>query len=178
MPTTLGQHRPTVKALLNSSNPPASPLDALVMALEATVKDEGEDRHSIGNVSALGQELTPKDEVEEEDPDATIPSSPTMFMRQPPTGSSSLHHLPTIILPGPAVLPSHSSSSTTMSCTSSSETSLLKRTNQRKLSLCSQDSSVSSSSSSNGECRKEYVCTIGDCEKKFQQLAHFRSHER
>jgi hypothetical protein len=49
----------------------------------------------------------------------------------------------------------------------------------RKMSISSQSSSSSAQSNgSGGERTKEYGCTIGNCEKKFYQVAHLRSHER
>ncbi|KAG0292105.1 hypothetical protein BGZ98_002724, partial [Dissophora globulifera] len=73
-PSASNQRRSSVKALLSSHNPPASPLDALVMALEATVEEEeGTDEDAA---------LSIKVENEDDDPDATIPSSPTMFMKR------------------------------------------------------------------------------------------------
>ncbi|KAG0005895.1 hypothetical protein BGZ79_000589 [Entomortierella chlamydospora] len=158
--STASRPRQSVKALLTSSNPPASPLDALVMALEATVD---EDHNHIQQEAP--DHLTDQDD----DPDATIPSSPTMFMKRAP-GESSLHHLPTMMLP-------ESAASTLTQSTQPHGLSSARGASQRKMSISSQDSS-SSSVNSNSERTKEYACTVGSCEKKFYQVAHLRSHER
>ncbi|KAF9957401.1 hypothetical protein BGZ65_002082 [Modicella reniformis] len=83
-PATFHRPRPSVKALLSSANPPVSPLDALVMALEATVEEEeeegrfGQDRTSPDEGTAAEDDK--QEEDEEDDPDATIPSSPTITL--------------------------------------------------------------------------------------------------
>ncbi|KAK3847971.1 MAG: hypothetical protein J3R72DRAFT_484937 [Linnemannia gamsii] len=177
----------SVKALLKSANPPASPLDALVMALEATVEEEDEQQgQGQAHQDASMEDTAPVDD--EEDPDATIPSSPTFFMKRP-ADSSSLHHLPTMYLPEsatsasaqgpktsgltPSTHPSASSSSSFLTSGNSSTNT------HRKMSISSQGSSSSAQSNgSGGERTKEYGCTIGNCEKKFYQVAHLRSHER
>ncbi|KAF9900667.1 hypothetical protein BX616_002529 [Lobosporangium transversale] len=185
-PTTFDRRRSSVKALLNSPNPPASPLDALVMALEATVEEEeaGLERFSTkiedDAMTTTGAAVTAGAEDEEEDdPDATIPSSPTMFMKRPASATGpSLHHLPSMMLPESAassVARSHSASSLTPS-TLPRESLAQHSSNQRKMSISSQDSS--SSFASNGERTKEYACTIENCKKKFFQISHLRSHER
>ncbi|KAF8926355.1 hypothetical protein BGZ58_011261 [Dissophora ornata] len=170
----------SVKTLLKSFNPPASPLDALVMALEATVEEEeGNPNQDRSFVEEAIVKLKVEDE-EEDDPDATIPSSPTMFMKRP-SSELSLHHLPTMMLPESAASSAASSAQRILASelTPSSlpdEGSSHWDLGQRKMSISSQDSS--SSAGSNGERSKEYACTIGNCEKKFYQVAHLRSHER
>lgn len=186
-PSIFNRRRSSVKALFKSANPPASPLDALVMALEATVEEEDEHQGD----DHLDQEAAMEEAVpveDEEDPDATIPSSPTLFMKRPATDSSSLHHLPTMYLPQSAVSASaqrHKASGLTPSTfpTASSSPSLSQHGSDnnahRKMSISSQGSSSSAQSNgSGGERTKEYGCTIGSCEKKFYQVAHLRSHER
>ncbi|KAF9280392.1 hypothetical protein BGZ88_012233 [Linnemannia elongata] len=186
-PSIFNRRRSSVKALLKSANPPASPLDALVMALEATVEEEDEhqgDDHL--DQEAVMEEAAPVED--EEDPDATIPSSPTLFMKRPATDSSSLHHLPTMYLPESAVSASAQGHKTscltpsTLPAASSLSSSGQHGSNNnahRKMSISSQGSSSSAQSNgSGGERTKEYGCTIGSCEKKFYQVAHLRSHER
>ncbi|KAG9326404.1 hypothetical protein KVV02_008024 [Mortierella alpina] len=168
--TARSRRRSSVKALLSSSNPPASPLDALVMALEATVEEEESSRESgqlLDGTSAQAGQL-------EEDPDATIPSSPTLFMKRPATGPS-LHHLPTLLLPESASAATASQSSGLTPTTQPNGASVT-HGSQRKMSISSQGSV--SSTNSTGERTKEYACAIGNCEKKFYQVAHLRSHER
>lgn len=175
-PATFDRCRPSVKALLTSANPPASPLDALVMALEATVEEEKR---------RFGQDWSPTDgtatedkpEDEEDDPDATIPSSPTMFMKRPATGPS-LHHLPTMMLPESVASSAHLGHSSGLTPSTLPDPSSSRASGQRKLSISSQGSTSSSSTHSGSERAKEYACTIGNCEKKFYQVAHLRSHER
>ncbi|CAO3573814.1 unnamed protein product [Mortierella alpina] len=171
--TEYSRRRSSVKALLSSSNPPASPLDALVMALEATVEEEQElsrepGQHLDDNSAQAGH---PEEDV---NPDATIPSSPTLFMKRPATGSS-LHHLPTLLLPESASSATATQASGLTPSTQPTEHSVTHGI-QRKMSISSQDSV--SSTNSTGERTKEYACTIGNCEKKFYQVAHLRSHER
>ncbi|KAF9112453.1 hypothetical protein BGX27_003375 [Mortierella sp. AM989] len=166
-PTSYTRHRPSVKALLSSSNPPASPLDALVMALEATVEEED---------GGLNYPIEQGEVTEDDDPDATIPSSPTMFMKRP-SGESSLHHLPTMMLPESVASSSTKALSSGLTPSTLPNGAASTRASQRKMSISSQDSS-SSSNNSNSERTKEYACTIGSCEKKFYQVAHLRSHER
>ncbi|KAF9134083.1 hypothetical protein BGW39_008156 [Mortierella sp. 14UC] len=185
-PSFFSRRRSTVKALLKSANPPASPLDALVMALEATVKEEDEQQGR----DRPGQDASMKDPAsveDEEDPDATIPSSPTLFMKRSATDSSSLHHLPTMYLPESAASVSAQgpkasglTPSTLPNVTLSASISGNGNSNaHRKMSISSQGSSSSAQSNgSGGERIKEYGCTIGNCEKKFYQVAHLRSHER
>ncbi|KAG0278306.1 hypothetical protein BGZ96_002447 [Linnemannia gamsii] len=188
------RRRSSVKALLKSANPPASPLDALVMALEATVEEEEEEEEEQHESSRLGQEASMEEALpieDEEDPDATIPSSPTLFMKRPATDSSSLHHLPTMYLPEPTFsTTAQGPNNTTVSgltpstlpkegATTLSSSSGQQGINNRKMSISSQGSSSSAQSNgSGGERTKEYGCTIGNCEKKFYQVAHLRSHER
>ncbi|KAG0252960.1 hypothetical protein BG011_006636 [Mortierella polycephala] len=175
-PTRFSRRRSSVKSLLRSANPPASPLDALVMALEATVEEDAEgfeqDKHAATQTVIAG-------EVEDEDdPDATIPSSPTMFMKRPSTGHS-LHHLPTMTLPESAVFSTSSAQrlqSASLTPSTQPNGPSTSCASQRKMSISSQGSS--SSANSNGERTKEYACTIGNCEKRFYQVAHLRSHER
>ncbi|KAG0271507.1 hypothetical protein BGZ95_000672 [Linnemannia exigua] len=187
-PSIFNRRRSSVKALLKSANPPVSPLDALVMALEATVEEEDEQQgQGRADQDAFMEDTAPVDD--EEDPDATIPSSPTLFMKRPATDSSSLHHLPTMYLPEsvasasaqgprtsgltPSTHPRGSTSSSFLSSDNSSNNA------HRKMSISSQGSSSSAQSNgSGGERTKEYGCTIGNCEKKFYQVAHLRSHER
>ncbi|KAF9905711.1 hypothetical protein EC991_001385 [Linnemannia zychae] len=187
-PSIFNRRRSSVKALLKSANPPASPLDALVMALEATVEEEDEQQGEDCPVQEASMEDAAPVE-DEEDPDATIPSSPTLFMKRPATDSSSLHHLPTMYLPEPAASASaqgpkvsgltpstlpHGALSSSVSSGNSSNNNA-----HRKMSISSQGSSSSAhSNGSGGERTKEYGCTIGNCEKKFYQVAHLRSHER
>lgn len=174
--TAYSRRRSSVKALLSSSNPPASPLDALVMALEATVEEEEGSTHEpeqrLDNTSA--QAGQPEEDV---DPDATIPSSPTLFMKRPATGPS-LHHLPTLLLPESASSASSATTSQSAGLTPSTQPNgpSVTHGSQRKMSISSQGSV--SSTNSTGERTKEYACTIGNCEKKFYQVAHLRSHER
>ncbi|KAF9929678.1 hypothetical protein FBU30_001308 [Linnemannia zychae] len=182
------RRRFSVKALLKSTNPPASPLDALVMALEATVEEEeGQEENNEADQEAYMEEVVPVED--EEDPDATIPSSPTVFMKRPTADSSSLHHLPTMFLPESVI-----SSSSVQGVSNAKVTSLTPSTHpsssstgqqstnihaNRKMSVSSQGSTSSTQSNSHGiERTKEYGCTIGNCEKKFYQVAHLRSHER
>ncbi|KAF9332906.1 hypothetical protein BG006_004199 [Podila minutissima] len=170
--------RSSVKSLMSSANPP-SPLDALVMALEATAEEMampgGSPRSAVS------------ENVEDEDPDATVPSSPTFFMKK--STEPSLHQLPTLHLPE-SVASSSSSSSSSSSGVSPSGSGLTPSThpndhgsdhldhpehpNPRKMSVSSQGS-VSSTNSSE---RKIYACTVGNCDKKFTQVAHRRIHER
>ncbi|KAF9955500.1 hypothetical protein BGZ72_003666 [Mortierella alpina] len=170
--TANSRRRSSVKALFSSSNPPASPLDALVMALEATVEEE-EEESSRGSGQHL-DDTSAQAGQPEEDPDATIPSSPTLFMKRPATGPS-LHHLPTLLLPESASSAPNSQSSGLTPSTQPNGPSVT-HGSQRKMSISSQGSV--SSTNSTGERTKEYACTIGNCEKKFYQVAHLRSHER
>ncbi|KAF9107447.1 hypothetical protein BGX29_006314 [Mortierella sp. GBA35] len=184
-PSIFSRRRSSVKALLKSANPPASPLDALVMALEATVEEEDEQQGGEGDYQdASMEDVAPVED--EEDPDATIPSSPTLFMKRPATDSSSLHHLPTMYLPESAASASaqgrktiNASGLTPSTLPKNATASGQQGMNNRKMSVSSQGSSSSAQSNgSNGERTKEYGCTIGNCEKKFYQVAHLRSHER
>lgn len=163
---------PSVKALLTSANPPVSPLDALVMALEATVEEDEERR--FGQDQNLSRD---RDDDEDDDPDATIPSSPTVFMKRPATGPS-LHHLPTMMLPESVASSAHLGQSSGLTPSTLPDAPSNRASGQRKLSISSQSSTSSSSTHSGSERTKEYACTIGNCEKKFYQIAHLRSHER
>jgi len=165
---------PSVKSLLTSANPPVSPLDALVMALEATVEEDEERR--FGQNQTLS-DATRDREDEEDDPDATIPSSPTVFMKRPATGPS-LHHLPTMMLPESVASSAHLGQSSGLTPSTLPDAPSSRASGQRKLSISSQSSTSSSSTHSGSERTKEYACTIGNCEKKFYQVAHLRSHER
>ncbi|KAI1320702.1 hypothetical protein EDD11_010236 [Mortierella claussenii] len=175
-PASSSRRRSSVRALLSSPNPPASPLDALVMALEATVEEEEEGEGDLGqnHLSGVGVKI----EVEDDDPDATIPSSPTMFMKRPAAGPS-LHHLPTMMLPESVASTTARPQASGLAPSSLAREVLSFRhdNSQRKMSISSQDSS-SSAASAGHERTKEYGCTIGSCEKKFYQIAHLRSHER
>ncbi|KAG0083493.1 hypothetical protein BGZ93_008161 [Podila epicladia] len=168
--------RSSVKSLMSSVNPP-SPLDALVMALEATAEEMampgGSPRSAVS------------ENVEDEDPDATVPSSPTFFMKK--SSEPSLHQLPTLHLPQSVACSSSSSLSSGVSPSGSGLTPSthpddhdsdhldhLEHPNPRKMSVSSQGS-VSSTNSSE---RKIYACTVGNCDKKFTQVAHRRIHER
>ncbi|KAF9207107.1 hypothetical protein BGZ49_001155 [Haplosporangium sp. Z 27] len=163
--------RPSVKALLSSPNPPASPLDALVMALEATV-EEAEHGSPVQDQHEMAAQSN-----EDDDPDATIPSSPTVFMKRS-ARESSMHHLPTMMLPESAASPSTRTLSSGLTpSTLPNVTASPRGSSQRKMSISSQDSS-SSSGNSNSDRVKEFACNIESCEKKFYQVAHLRSHER
>ncbi|KAG0356078.1 hypothetical protein BGZ54_000851 [Gamsiella multidivaricata] len=173
-PAAFSPRRPSVKALLSSSNPPASPLDALVMALEATVEEEeGTLERDQSLVDGTGVNV--KTEEDDDDPDATIPSSPTVFMKRP-SAEPSLHHLPTMMLPESVAMSALQSQSSGLTPSTLPNDSSRRSLGQRKMSISSQGSS--SSANSNSERTKEYACTVGNCEKKFYQVAHLRSHER
>ncbi|KAF9435063.1 hypothetical protein BGZ76_006966 [Entomortierella beljakovae] len=136
------------------------------MALEATVEQENR-QNQYPNYQKASHCIE-----EDDDPNATIPSSPTLFMKQSEE-KNSLHHLPTMLLPkstsSPTLGISHNVTSNT----------LLGQTNgnsHRRLSISSQDSLTSDTS--NGGSPKQFACTVGSCEKKFQQAMHLRSHER
>ncbi|KAG0022445.1 hypothetical protein BGZ82_011023 [Podila clonocystis] len=165
--------RSSVKSLMSAANPP-SPLDALVMALEATAEEMA--------MTGGSPRSTVSENVEDEDPDATVPSSPTFFMKK--SSESSLHQLPTLLLPAsvasssagvslsgsgltPSTHPDHDSDH-------SEHLDHLEHSSPRKMSISSQGS-VSSTNSSE---RKIYACTVGNCDKKFTQVAHRRIHER
>ncbi|KAF9357391.1 hypothetical protein BGX26_003778 [Mortierella sp. AD094] len=177
----------SVKSLMASANPPASPLDALVMALEATA-EEIKDQSTHDQIIRSGPAAQ---ELEEEDPNATVPSSPTLFMKKPPTSDSnavpSLHQLPSLILPEAAVFPRMSLLSSShgtptqysVSVDLTPSTHPGQTNSQRKMSFSSQGSADSATSvDSNGEHRKTFACSVGNCEKKFSQVAHLRIHER
>ncbi|KAF9191315.1 hypothetical protein BGZ51_007493 [Haplosporangium sp. Z 767] len=187
---TNSRRRSSVKSLTGSTNAPASPLDALVMALEATA-EEMEGLLHVGRPSHQKPSCT-EQEQEDEDPNATVPSSPTFFMKKTSASDNtpSLHQLPTLMLPQPATA-SHQSPSATLSTFSVSVTHTTSgfdlsthpgqhpdnQTNsQRRMSTSSQGSA--SSVGSNNERNKTFACTIGNCEKKFYQVAHLRIHER
>ncbi|ORZ26267.1 hypothetical protein BCR41DRAFT_219381 [Lobosporangium transversale] len=204
--------RLSVRELMTSTNPPASPLDALVMALEATA--EGMTEHHIiarsnstsssifNSAIQRGQREGVGATADEEDPNATVPSSPSFFIKH--AKIPSLHQLPSLELPAAvSTVPSHLS----LPATSSSEqaippmqsTSIFSNDftssthpvsptcpvpNQnvidwRKLSVSSQGS-VDSTSSTNTRAgrHKMFVCSVNSCEKKFYQVAHLRIHER
>ena len=187
------RRRSSVKSLMGSANPPASPLDALVLALEATA----EEMNGMQDQDLFATRRS-QDDDEEEDPNATVPSSPTVFMKRS-SDESSLHQLPSLVLPEAAVssLPEQtcavSAAAATLVSASFAGTAALGLTPSthpgqvpcdqasvhRKMSTSSQSSigSVSSTNSS-GERTKEFACTIGSCVKKFYQVAHLRIHER
>ncbi|KAG0220358.1 hypothetical protein BGX33_000033 [Mortierella sp. NVP41] len=182
------RRRSSVKCLMSQANPPATSFDALVMALEATAEElQG------GLEDAHPRRETPIDlDLEAEDPNATVPSSPTVFMKKSGdlVDAPSLHQLPSLLLPESVVstqahLPPTSSevsfppspvSPTLPLSTFPDQMSPLSSSPQRKMSVCSQ-SSVSSSGS-NSERTKSFACMIGNCQKKFYQVAHLRIHER
>ncbi|KAF9387427.1 hypothetical protein CPC16_007035 [Podila verticillata] len=142
--------RSSVKSLMSSANPPASPLDALVMALEAASEN-----------------------VEDEDPDATVPSSPTFFMKK--SSGPSLHQLPTLVLPESVASSSSEGSSTGAGLTPSTHPDHDHLDHRRKMSVSSQGSVSSTNSSSE---RKIYACTVGNCDKKFTQVCQFHGCDR
>ncbi|KAF9322261.1 hypothetical protein BG003_003272 [Podila horticola] len=165
--------RSSVKSLMSSANPP-SPLDALVMALEATAEEMA--------IPGRSPRSAVSENVEDEDPDATVPSSPTFFMKK--SSEPSLHQLPSLLLPESVASSSSSSSGVSPSGSGltpsthpddhdSDHLDHLEHPNPRKMSVSSQGS-VSSTNSSE---RKIYACTVGNCDKKFTQVAHRRIHE-
>lgn len=188
--------RSSVKCLMNQLNPPATSLDALVLALEATAEEleAGHDYTHFRRATSTDFE----DDGEVEDPNATVPSSPTFFMKKSSDlgDSPSLHQLPTLLLPESVVsFQAPPPPAPSMSCEVSFPPSPVSPTlplstfpdqmstvptkttsPQRKMSVCSQ-SSVSSSGSSS-ERTKSFACMIGPCQKKFYQVAHLRIHER
>ncbi|KAG0047380.1 hypothetical protein BGZ83_007546 [Gryganskiella cystojenkinii] len=175
------RRRSSVKSLLNSANPPASPLDALVMALEATV----EDVEAGFDLDLDSESLKNEPEQDDDDPDATIPSSPTMFMKRPANGPS-LHNLPTMLLPAPASTMTTPTTPTTASpktpqtsrCSSNGASTKKKQEviNRRKMSISSEDS-ASSVVSARGR-GLDYTCSVAHCEKQFSQAEDLSSHER
>ncbi|KAF9583472.1 hypothetical protein BGW38_009389 [Lunasporangiospora selenospora] len=173
----VARRRSSVKSLLNSANPPASALDALVMALEATVEDEA--------AGVLGRDLKaqPAKVDEDDDPDATVPSSPTAFMRGV-TGSTT-HHLPTLHLPeaaspqGPSVhslTPSTDSSQGYPSDGSSLDHQELM--SSAELETRSQSASPRSHHGRASSGKKPYVCRFESCTRAFTQLGNLKTHER
>lgn len=169
MDNDLSTRRSSVKSLMSSANPPASPLDALVMALEATAEEMA--MNGAPRSTAL-------ENVEDEDPDATVPSSPTFFMKK--SSGLSLHQLPTLLLPESVASSSSEVSSTGAGLTPSTHPDHDHPDHdypdhRRKMSTSSQGSVSSTNSSSE---RKIYACTVGNCDKKFTQVAHRRIHER
>ncbi|KAF8981573.1 hypothetical protein BGZ46_002555 [Entomortierella lignicola] len=172
----------SVKSLMASVNPPASPLDALVMALEATA-EEIKYQFTQDQTVRFAPAVQDNEEEEEEDPNATVPSSPTLFMKRVHTSDHnavpSLHQLPSLLLPE-AVFPRLSSPSSQDTSANLTPSTLPGQINsQRKLSISSQGSVNSVTSfDSNGEHRKTFACSVGNCEKKFSQVAHLRIHER
>ncbi|KAG0242290.1 hypothetical protein BGW41_004504 [Actinomortierella wolfii] len=184
-----GQRRSSVKHLLmNSSATVSSPLDALVLALEATAEEleNGPRSEPTFPRAAFGSAADSADTLadDEEDPNATVPSSPTFFMKKPSTGSS-LHQLPTLILPGPAApVPPVSTAGAALSLTPS--TNPRQQYHQqhqqayqsRKMSVSSQGSSTSSSATGSSSERKSFHCTVAGCDKAFSQMSHLRTHER
>ncbi|KAF9433908.1 hypothetical protein BGZ76_008818 [Entomortierella beljakovae] len=183
------RRKSSVRSLMASTNPPASPLDALVMALEATAK-EIKDPASAQEESILSVPSSQEQE-DEEDPNATVPSSPTLFMKRAQTSDPSivpsLHQLPGLLLPEAVVLPrevpsissSLGSSVQYPISTNLTPSSHPEKNSKRKMSVSSQDSAGSAVSiDTNGEIRKTFACSVGNCEKKFSQVAHLRIHER
>ncbi|KAF9931863.1 hypothetical protein FBU30_009443 [Linnemannia zychae] len=183
--STQNQSRSSVKYLMNQANPPATSLDALVLALEATAEELENDQ----GYAPLRQATSADTDDLAEDPNATVPSSPTFFVKK--SDAPSLHQLPTLHLPESIVssqtlpLPLSSSEASFPPSplspilplsTFSSQSNVLPKIHQRKSSVCSQ-SSISSSESL-GERTKAFACTIGNCHKKFYQVAHLRIHER
>ncbi|CAO3568244.1 unnamed protein product [Mortierella alpina] len=128
----------------------------------------------------------------EEDPNATVPSSPTVFMAKAETASPlmSLQQLPALMLPEASVpayrplvtVPALSSSFTPSSLTPSTHPEKFvdfQSADHRRASVSSQSSVGSISSvSSGGERSKTFACTLASCQKKFYQVAHLRIHER
>ncbi|GJJ79092.1 hypothetical protein EMPS_11451 [Entomortierella parvispora] len=193
MDTLADRRRSSVKSLMGSANPPASPLDALVLALEATA----EEMNGMQDQDLFATRR-PLNDDDEEDPNATVPSSPTVFMKRS-ADTPSLQQLPSLVLPEAAVstLPEQTCAVTAAAATlvsasfvDAAASGLTPSTHpsqvpsgqaiaHRKMSTSSQASvgSVSSTNSS-GERTKEFACTIGSCEKKFYQVAHLRIHER
>ncbi|KAF9132854.1 hypothetical protein BGW39_011147 [Mortierella sp. 14UC] len=186
----------SVKCLMNQANPPATSLDALVLALEATA-EELENGHELTHYRRATS--TDFDDNEAEDPNATVPSSPTFFMKKSGElgNAPPLHQLPTLHLPESVVTSQAQPLATSISCEASFppspvsptlplstfpdqmsfvQTATAMASAQRKMSVCSQ-SSVSSSGS-HGERTKSFACMIGTCQKKFYQVAHLRIHER
>ena len=191
------RHRSSVKCLMNQPNPPATSLDALVLALEATA-EELEGGFENAHYRPVNSTDFDDDDNENEDPNATVPSSPTFFMKKPDDlgETPSLHQLPALFLPE-SVVPSQATPppAPAMSYEASfppspvspmlplstfpdqmSTVPTTAMSPQRKMSVCSQ-SSVSSSGSSS-ERTKSFACMIGTCQKKFYQVAHLRIHER
>ncbi|KAG0377693.1 hypothetical protein BGX24_005632 [Mortierella sp. AD032] len=187
----------SVKCLMNQKNPPVTSLDALVLALEATA-EELENGHELTHYWRASS--TDMDDDEAEDPNATVPSSPTFFMKKSGDhgDTPSLHQLPTLHLPE-SVMPSQAQPHppSMSSCEASFPLSPVSPTlplstfpdqmysvptvtmtspQQRKMSVCSQSSG--SYSGSHGERIKSFACMIGSCQKKFYQVAHLRIHER
>ncbi|KAF9017848.1 hypothetical protein BGZ52_004757 [Haplosporangium bisporale] len=156
--------RSSVKSLMSSANPPASPLDALVMALEATAEEMAMNG---------APRSTASENVEDEDPDATVPSSPTFFMKK--SSGPSLHQLPTLVLPESVASSSSEGSSTGAGLTPSTHPDHDHLDHRRKMSVSSQGSVSSTNSSSE---RKIYACTVGNCDKKFTQVCQFHGCDR
>ncbi|KAF8929497.1 hypothetical protein BGZ58_008892 [Dissophora ornata] len=184
---TDSHHRSSIKYLMGSINPPASPLDALVLALEATAEElKGglDENQPSRSASPLSQE-----HESEEDPNATVPSSPTFFMKKTSMLANSdvpsLHQLPSLVLPEAAFSSQASPPSASYFPTTTSTSTLTPSTQpgqtggNRKMSISSQGSvdSTSSAASSGGR-RKTCVCSVANCEKRFSQVAHLRIHER
>ncbi|KAG0327027.1 hypothetical protein BGZ99_008477 [Dissophora globulifera] len=137
-----------------------------------------------------------QDHDSDEDPNATVPSSPTLFMKKTPTGGNdvvpSLHQLPNLVLPEALYSPKPSlpllasfpaaTSGVSLGPSSANLTPSTRpgqtRT-QRKTSVSSQGSIDSTSSAnSNKERQKTVVCSVASCDKKFYEVAHLRIHER
>ncbi|KAG0216505.1 hypothetical protein BGX28_000019 [Mortierella sp. GBA30] len=186
---------PSIKPSPEADIPPTSPLDALVLALEATAQEMGRCQNQELNLPP--ESAAPHEE--DEDPNATVPSSPTLFMTKTtnPDCTTSLQHLPALLLPAPSFpiyQPLSASTSATVpteplmasfvpsNLTPSShpeEPANRQDASHRRTSVSSQGSIGSNTSvSSNGERSKTFACTIGNCEKKFYQVAHLRIHER
>ncbi|KAF9986178.1 hypothetical protein BGZ75_002104 [Mortierella antarctica] len=175
-------------SLADTPTSPTSPLDALVLALEVA---EEMSRFQEQEWHPRPESTFEKTEAEE-DPNATVPSSPTVFMAKAETASPlmSLQQLPALMLPEPSVpayqplvaVPALSSSFTPSNLTPSThpEKSVdFQSTDHRRASVSSQSSVGSiSSASSGGERSKTFACTLASCQKKFYQVAHLRIHER
>ncbi|KAF9978967.1 hypothetical protein BGZ73_007854 [Actinomortierella ambigua] len=196
------QRRPSGKQLLmNSSATMSSPLDALVLALEATAEElesspraeQVFSRVTLGNTAHSAEALTDDGDDEEEDPNATVPSSPTFFMKKPLSGSS-LHQLPTLILPSPVTqaIPQAAAPGASLGLTPSTSPRQQQMQNEeqqrevhqqqayqaRKMSVSSQGSSSSHSTAGSSNERKAFHCTVAGCDKAFSQMSHLRTHER
>ncbi|KAF9167339.1 hypothetical protein DFQ26_004980 [Actinomortierella ambigua] len=201
------QRRPSAKQLLmNPSTAVSSPLDALVLALEATAEElenSSRAKQVLPSVTLSTAEY-PADALtddDDEDPNATVPSSPTFFMKKPSSGPS-LHQLPTLILPSPVAhaIPQASAPGSSLGLTSSTSPRQLHQQEHeqehehehehehelhqhqayqaRKMSVSSQSSTSSLSAAGSSNERKAFHCTVTGCDKAFSQMSHLRTHER